>query len=86
MSCFFCGGSAHPAVGCSYSSSVISCRRCTEEFWVWFRGHMRKWGRPGVPDFYAAASKFAPTARSDEQAISNRKVEGSSPSRRATSR
>lgn len=62
MSCFFCGGAAHPAVGCQYSPRVIACRACTVAFWKWFRQHMAKWSRPNQPDFYA--SIFAPAADS----------------------
>jgi len=38
-------------------SSVLACASCTREFWTWFRQHMRRWSRPGTPDFYAAAAR-----------------------------
>jgi hypothetical protein len=62
MNCFFCGGAAHPAVGCQYTPRVIVCHRCTVTFWAWFRQHVAPWSRPGRPDFYA--SILAPAADS----------------------
>lgn len=35
MICSFCGGAAHPATGCQYSPKIISCWRCTINFWKW---------------------------------------------------
>jgi hypothetical protein len=37
VTCFFCGGAAHPSTGCEYSATAVACRRCTEEFWAWHR-------------------------------------------------
>lgn len=33
MTCFFCGGAAHPSTGCQYSPTCLACARCTREFW-----------------------------------------------------
>ena len=61
MMCFFCGGAAHEATGCQYSERVLSCGPCTRRFWGWFRGHISKWSRKGIPDFYLAAGTVEPT-------------------------
>lgn len=64
MTCFFCGGVAHPSTGCQYSERVVACEGCTRDFWRWFRAHQNKSGRTGrdkhgrlQADFYAAAGK-----------------------------
>lgn len=57
MDCFFCKSpAAHPATGSMVTPRVLACEGCTREFWTWFRQHMRRWSRPGTPDFYAAAA------------------------------
>lgn len=72
--CTFCGGAAHPATGCVYTSRVIACWRCTDEFWAWMKGHFATRSRPGRQkggrlagrlhaDFYAAAVRNHPTGR-----------------------
>ena len=59
MDCFFCKSpAAHPATGAELTPRVLACEGCTREFWKWFRAHMHSWGRPGIPDFYAAAARF----------------------------
>jgi hypothetical protein len=63
MRCNFCGGPAHPATGCQYTETMISCWRCTLEAWRWIKGHTnrmaRRSGRGGVPalSFYEAAGR-----------------------------
>lgn len=58
MDCFFCKSpAAHPATGSEITDTVLACASCTREFWTWFRQHMRRWSRPGQPDFYAAAAR-----------------------------
>lgn len=79
MRCFFCSSpAAHPATGSELSSSVLSCESCTRHFWTWFRQHMRRWSRPGQPDFYAAATRMSPPTVG--AASSKRICEGSTPS------
>jgi hypothetical protein len=64
MTCFFCGGAAHPSTGCSYSPTVLACYGCTVGFWTWFlaqqakrsKVYRDKRGRLHA-DFYAAAGK-----------------------------
>ena len=41
MTCFFCGGAAHPATGHRYTVNVLACRRCYEHFFRWYRARMR---------------------------------------------
>lgn len=63
MRCNFCGGAAHPATGCQYSATMISCWRCTVEAWHWIKGHTnRKARRPRggavtSVSFYEAAGR-----------------------------
>lgn len=64
MTCFFCGGPAHPATGCQYSDNVVACRQCAVDFWAWFRAQQHKRERVYRDakgrlhaDFYAAAGK-----------------------------
>jgi hypothetical protein len=56
MTCPFCGGPSHPAVGCEYTPTFVACHRCTVEFWAW----VRRWIKPrkGI-DFYGAAAKWS---------------------------
>jgi hypothetical protein len=61
--CGFCGGAAHPATGCVYSVTFISCWRCTIEAWRWVKSHTnsksRRMRSGVVPtlSFYEAAGK-----------------------------
>jgi hypothetical protein len=50
--CFFCGGPAHPATGCQYTSNVIACYSCTTTAWAWVRRHVNGKGRRKGPSFY----------------------------------
>lgn len=60
MTCFFCHGPAHPATGCAWSATAIACRRCTVDFWRWFRAMQhRRWG--GQSFYEAAARKPEPS-------------------------
>lgn len=40
MKCFFCGGAAHPATGHAYSATVIACRNCFMEFFMWAKARI----------------------------------------------
>ena len=43
--CFFCGGPAHPASGCQYTSGAIACGPCVRAFWKWGLAHINGKGR-----------------------------------------
>lgn len=40
MTCFFCGGAAHPATGHAYSERVLACGPCYREHMVWLKGRL----------------------------------------------
>lgn len=57
MTCFFCSGPAHPAVGCQYTANVIACLRCTKEAFAWIVKHTNSKGRRKGPNFYDHVGK-----------------------------
>jgi hypothetical protein len=40
--CFFCKGPWSPTTGHVYLTSVLSCRKCTVDFWKWMENHTNK--------------------------------------------
>lgn len=52
LRCFDCGGPAHPAVGCQYTETMITCARCTAKFWIWMLAFIAGKGRRKGPAFY----------------------------------
>lgn len=47
--CRTCGGVAHPATGCVYSTTFVVCGPCTRDAWRWIMGFINgKGARRGV--------------------------------------
>ena len=67
MHCASCGGAAHPATGCQYTTTTIVCGPCVRAFWAWVREHTAKMKRVGdrkrrpamFVSFYEAAGRAA---------------------------
>lgn len=57
MICATCGGPAHPATGCQYTETFITCYRCTVEAWTWLRRHINEKGLRSGISFYEHAGK-----------------------------
>ena len=65
LRCRTCGGVAHPASGCVYtsprsSSPFIVCGPCVREAWRWIKGWTNQGGRRGAPSFYESVDRIAP--------------------------
>jgi len=58
--CATCGGPAHPATGCQYTETFITCYSCTVEAWSWIRQHVAGKGRRRGPSFYDHVNVISP--------------------------
>ena len=47
MTCFLCGGPAHPATGSQYTETKVACRECVWRLWRWILGRQGRRPRRG---------------------------------------
>ncbi len=58
--CKDCGGPAHPATGCQYTATYITCGPCTKRAWDWVKSHTNSKGARKGPNFYNHVNVIAP--------------------------